>query len=225
MLKITRSRDLFHINYLFVKFIVETLCTFYDFFSIHKQTFYVLGLIEIKLLSKERLFDILFDFLIQWYDFRTYIDHLKIFLILWGYKTKVKNIPSKKSSVNFLKQNLNIRHIFIASEISSRKRNPWEISLAGSPFNFYLKPLISVKFSSIIEENAFKYGTAEQTFVNYVELFEFNYFELIYYTVRQSLLQICKNVSKWDSFITKQCKHYFKLGQLCAITKQGKKLW
>ena len=49
-------------------------------------------------------------------------------------------------------------------------------------------------------------------FVNHVELFEFNYFELIYYTVRQSLLQIRKNVSKWDNFITKQCKHYLKVG-------------
>lgn len=97
MLKITHSRDLFHINYLFVKFIVETLCTFYDFFSIHKQTFHVLGLVEIKLLSKERLFDIFFDFLIQWYDFRTYIDHLKIFLICEDIKQKSRTSPRRKA--------------------------------------------------------------------------------------------------------------------------------
>ena len=82
MLKTTHSRDLFHLNYLFMKFVIETLCTFHHFFHIYKETFYDLGLVEIKLLSKERLFDILFDFLKQGYDVRTYIDPLRIFL-LW----------------------------------------------------------------------------------------------------------------------------------------------
>ena len=47
---------------------------------------------------------------------------------------------------------------------------------------------------------------------NYAELFELNYFQLIYYIIGQSLLQIRAGISKWGSFITKWVK-YYKNGQ------------
>ena len=48
--------------------------------------------------------------------------------------------------------------------------------------------------------------------INYAELTGFNYFELIYNIVGQSLLQTCAGISKWGNFITKWGR-YHKVGQ------------
>ena len=42
--------------------------------------------------------------------------------------------------------------------------------------------------------------------VNYAELVEFNYFELIYYIVGQSFLKTGGGISRWGNFITKSGK-------------------
>ena len=50
--------------------------------------------------------------------------------------------------------------------------------------------------------------------VNYPELIEFNYIELVLYKMEQSLLQTPTTITNWGNFITKWVGYYKFLGLL-----------
>ena len=58
--------------------------------------------------------------------------------------------------------------------------------------------------------------------INYTELDKFNYTELIYYKVVQSLLQTGASIIKWGNFFTKRGRYYKVYKVLQSITKYYK---
>ena len=74
-----------------------------------------------------------------------------------------------------------------------------------------------------IEESALNVWHYLNQSVSCVELDEFNYVELIYYKVGQSLSKTGARITKCNNLTTKWGKHNYKVGQLRVITKgQGK---
>ena len=58
--------------------------------------------------------------------------------------------------------------------------------------------------------------------VNCIELDEFNYLELMYYKIGQSLLQNGTGIRKWYNFFTKRGKHYYKVRQIPIFKRWDK---
>ena len=79
----------------------------------------------------------------------------------------------------------------------------------------------------ILKKELLRHCTAEQNFVvnlsvNYAQLVEFKYFELIYYLMGQYLLQTGAGISKWGNFITKKGGFALLQSEAKAITKSGR---
>ena len=74
-------------------------------------------------------------------------------------------------------------------------------------------------FSKFVLKNVLKKWLMESFIffcaVKIIAVVELNYSKLIYYKVRQSLLQSGTGITKWSNY-------YRKVGQLCVITILGK---